>query len=148
MVTFSPQPRCNPPPLNDLASRSNEYLTSKRFFLTTLLVHAIERREDRAPARSAPFPRTPPFQIPPFRRVRWTFRISNSSTEPSRTDLSPLSPHCYKLFVVAKTINSLVFSQFHTLVAKTPGWRCPFRLQASSFKPPDRTSRLQNRTKP
>src|SRR6266852_5263710 len=35
MVTFSPHLLCNSPRLNDLASRSNEYLTSKRFLLTT-----------------------------------------------------------------------------------------------------------------
>jgi hypothetical protein len=52
---------------------------------------------------------------------KYAFRISNAATEPSRTDLSPLSPHCYKLFVVAKAVNSLVFNQFHTLVANHPG---------------------------
>jgi len=35
MVTFSPHLRYNSPRLNDLAIRSNEYLTSKRFLLTT-----------------------------------------------------------------------------------------------------------------
>jgi hypothetical protein len=54
MVTFLPQPRCNSPPLNDLAIRSNEYLTSKRFFLTILRFDAIEGCEHRASARFAP----------------------------------------------------------------------------------------------
>jgi hypothetical protein len=35
MVTFLPHLRYNSPRLNDLAIRSNEYLTSKRFLLTT-----------------------------------------------------------------------------------------------------------------
>jgi len=51
--------------------------------------------------------------------------------------LSPLLSHSYKLFVAAKSVNSLVFSQFHTLVAKTPGAGYPLKLQASRFKPPD-----------
>ncbi len=65
MVTFSPHLLCNSPRLNDLASRSNEYLTSKRFFLTISLFRAIEGREHRAPARSADGSRTLPFQFPP-----------------------------------------------------------------------------------
>ena len=35
MVTFSPHLRYNSPRLYDLAIRSNEYLISKRFLLTT-----------------------------------------------------------------------------------------------------------------
>src|SRR5260370_27946944 len=64
MVTFSPQPRYNPPHLNDLASRSNEYLTSKRFFLTISLLCAIEGREHRAPDRSVPRSPTLSYRTP------------------------------------------------------------------------------------
>src|SRR6266478_2041816 len=116
------------------------------------LFRAIEGREDRAPACSARHSPTPlfalPFRFPTIRRSDASFASPNSSAEPFRTDLSPLSPHCYQLFMVTKSVNSLVFNQFHTLVANHPGWGCPCRLQASSFKPPDRTSSLQNRTKP
>src|SRR5258707_1148290 len=38
IVTFSPHLLANSPRLKDLRSRSNEYLTSNRFFLTTLPV--------------------------------------------------------------------------------------------------------------
>src|SRR6267378_2183019 len=105
------------------------------------LFRAIEGREDRAPACSARHSPTPlfalPFRFPTIRRSDASFASPNSSAEPFRTDLSPLSPHCYQLFMVTKSVNSLVFNQFHTLVANHPGWGCPCRLQASSFKPPD-----------
>ena len=65
MVTFSPRPRYNSPRLNDLANRSNEYLTSKRFLLTTILFPAIEGREHRAPARSVPRSPTLSHRTPP-----------------------------------------------------------------------------------
>src|SRR4029077_6445441 len=142
MVTFSPQPRCNPPPLNDLASRSNEYLTSKRFFLTILSFPAIERCENRAPARSVPRSPTLSYRTPLPRLLpdashcpRLTFRppeptyllyhhtLTNSL--PSRKQPTPLF-----------SINSTLLLQKHR------GGGIP-----ASFKPPDRTSNLQNRTK-
>ncbi len=44
IVTFPPHLLCNSPPLNDLARRSNEYLTSKRFLLTTAPVCSMIAR--------------------------------------------------------------------------------------------------------
>ena len=44
MVTFSPHLRYNSPRLNDLAIRSNEYLTSKRFLLTTAPIRSMIAR--------------------------------------------------------------------------------------------------------
>ena len=64
----------------------------------------------------------------PFKCIR---RISNSSKEPSRTYVSPVSPHCYKLFVVAKKLNSFGINQIQTLLQKHPGWGIP-----SGSKPP------------
>src|SRR5713101_7874177 len=53
-VTFSPHLLCNSPRLNDLATRSNEYLTSKRFFLTTVKFRATIPYEVGAPASFHP----------------------------------------------------------------------------------------------
>jgi hypothetical protein len=41
IVTFSPHLRYNSPRLKDLAIRSNEYLTSKRFLLTTATIRSM-----------------------------------------------------------------------------------------------------------
>jgi hypothetical protein len=72
------------------------------------------------------------------------------------SELSPLSSHCYKLFVVAKTINSLVFKQFQTLAAKYQGWGMPLprfnptaKDKTMSAKSPSSTvsaARCQHRT--
>src|SRR6266849_4181155 len=68
MVTFPPHLRYNSPRLNDLAIRSNEYLTSKTFLLTIFLFRAIISYEIGAPAPSARRSRTPlyanPFRFP------------------------------------------------------------------------------------
>ena len=44
IVTFSPHLRYNSPRLNDLGICSNEYLTSKRFLLTTYPIGAMFAR--------------------------------------------------------------------------------------------------------
>jgi hypothetical protein len=46
IVTFSPHLRYNSPRLKDLASRSNEYLTSKSFLLTTAPIRRYDLRYD------------------------------------------------------------------------------------------------------
>ena len=148
MVTFPPHLLHNSPRLNDLAIRSNEYLASKRFLLTTILFPAIERREDRAPACSAPLLRTPPFQIPPFRRDQ--MHLSHleflCGTFPNR----PISFITTLLQTLCRRkINQLLcFQSIPHSCGKNTGVGCPCQLQASRFKPPERTSRLQNRTKP
>src|SRR5260370_36558545 len=50
MVTFPPHLLYNSPPLNDLAIRSNEYLISKRFLLTTFRLRATIPHAIGAPA--------------------------------------------------------------------------------------------------
>src|SRR5260370_39218523 len=44
IVTFPPHLLCNSPRLNDLANRSNEYLRSKRFLLTTAPIRTMVAR--------------------------------------------------------------------------------------------------------
>ncbi len=54
VVTFPPHLRCNSPRLNDLAIRSNKYLISKRFLLTTTPIRATIPHGIGAPATFRP----------------------------------------------------------------------------------------------
>ena len=71
IVTFPPHLLCNSPRLNDLASRSYEYLISKRFLVTTAPIRATIPHEIGAPTRFARRLRMPlsavPFRFPSLR---------------------------------------------------------------------------------
>jgi hypothetical protein len=147
VVTFPPHLLYNSPRLNDLASRSNEYLTSKRFLLTTaarsvlpfrmksahhpvsLAVHGRLSPQFRSDSRCA-FRIPNPSRGPSDAQIRLSHR--RAPRGPSRIDLSPLSPHSYKLFVVAKKVNSFGIKQIQTLLQKHQGEGYP-NTSAPSF---------------
>jgi len=140
MVTFPPHLLHNSPRLNDLAIRSNEYLTSKRFLLTTILFPAIERREDRAPACSAPLLRTPPFQIPPFRRLPHLEFLYGNLPEPTyllyhHTLTNSLSSP--KQSTPLFSINSTLLWQKHRGGVSLPASSLPLQASRANLPPPE-----------
>ena len=98
MVTFSPHLRHNSPRLNDLAIRSNGYLISKRFLLTT------------SPG--------PGYDCA-------CYLEETSPTPPATPALTLAFSYYCKLFVVAKKVNPFGIKQIQTLSTKYRGWGCP-----------------------
>src|SRR5712671_7789871 len=54
--------------------------------------------------------------FPPAGHLQSTFR---------RLAVTLCGSHCYKLFVVAKNVNSFAIKQIHTLLPKQPAWGMP-----------------------
>src|SRR3981081_2436554 len=69
-------------------------------------------------------------------RIALSYPISNPA-------LTLDGSHSYRLFVVAKKLNSFAIKQIHTLYTKHPGWVCPCAV--NSWSPVRRSSSLSQR---
>src|SRR5216684_2325434 len=100
--SLSPLRLYNSPHLNDLATRSNGYLSSKIFFLTTDPFHATLRHEIGAPAK-------PSVELLPSRRL-----LSSSTVLPAQTPCAnpilSLSPPWRDLCVLRVSVANPIFS--------------------------------------
>jgi hypothetical protein len=118
MVTFPPHLLCNSPRLNDLAIRSNEYLASKIFLLTTFRFRATipmesapQQRSVAQPSSSTRSPRFFPNSASTQRPLRLsvilcpkstktatltTFRINTCKSVSKQATLTPFRMNTYE----------------------------------------------------
>ena len=126
----------NSPRLNDLANRSNEYLTSNRFLLTTRRVPAIISHEIGTPAKPAPKSLPSRCLRLPQRSSRHSHRSSTFQPESvQRLSFQPLAASL-RLFALFFRAPPCVFNNFQPLFAKCRGG-------GTSANPPLRISNIQ-----